>query len=190
MKDANGEEVCFAIEETSAPPARSSLTVTPHRQEPAGADLTLFDALQAWSIQIRLCGQKDRYKPEHEPTDDWMAERPTTGQRALRLNKGKWVLVPPASRRTTTVSKPLVSVHEAVHASVGAVTLHHATQHVLAESLSMTFRTRPHLHCTLDHTVTPLHDIHFTRVALVKTCLLVAAEGRAAPSVKVEACEM
>ena len=58
---------------------------------------------------MRLCGKKDRYKPVHEPTDGWMAERPTTGQRALRLDKGKWVLVPPASRRTTTVLKSLVS---------------------------------------------------------------------------------
>ena len=70
---------------------------------------------QTWSVQLRMRGQKDRYKPVHETTDGWMAERPTTGQRALRLNKGKWVLVPPASRRTTTVSKPLVRAHHLSH---------------------------------------------------------------------------
>ncbi len=57
---------------------------------------------------MRLKGQTDRYTPVQEPTDGWMAERPTTGQRALQLDKGKWVLVPPASRRTTTVVKSLV----------------------------------------------------------------------------------
>ena len=67
-------------------------------------------AAQVWSVQMRLCSQKDRYISVHEPTDGWMAEQPTTGQRALRLDKGKWVLVPPASRRTTTVLKSLVSL--------------------------------------------------------------------------------
>ena len=91
-------------------PAHDSPAVTVHAPctEAACAHQAYCHAPQTWSIQIRLRGQTDRYKPVHEPTDNWMAERPTTGQRALRLDKGKWVLVPPASRRTTTVSKPLV----------------------------------------------------------------------------------
>ena len=68
----------------------------------------LCGGTQVWTVQMRLKGQTDRYTPVHEPTDGWMAERPTTGQRALQLNKGKWVLVPPASRRTTTILKSLV----------------------------------------------------------------------------------